>query len=197
MWTCPTCSEQLEDQFDACWKCGTMPDGRRIADFKPDPEGIAADEGPEEKPPAPVRLPTVTYFSIPVVLITAIVYNCYVEWNNWGETSQQRLEQITAVDWVIGGSVWVLGMLLVGIPAFVAFIRTAREKPRTELDFGGRFRFFIPMVDLPDFRFFLLPAEFRERYPWFTPVYYGSIVACFMAPVVFAVASLWWEPFGG
>lgn len=21
MWTCPKCNEQLEDQFDSCWKC--------------------------------------------------------------------------------------------------------------------------------------------------------------------------------
>ena len=24
MWTCPRCSEQLEDQFDACWKCANQ-----------------------------------------------------------------------------------------------------------------------------------------------------------------------------
>ena len=194
MWTCPNCSEQLEDQFDACWKCGTKPDGGRIADFEPDPEGDVPDVGPDEKR-EPVRLPTVTYFSIPVVLITAVAYNCYIEWNNWGETPRQRFEQITAVDWVIGVGVWIFGVLFVCIPALAALIRTARQKPRKELIVARRFRFFIP-IDFPDFRFFLLPAEFRERYPWFTPVYYGSIVACFVAPVVFGVALLWWGPFG-
>jgi hypothetical protein len=24
MWTCPTCGEQIEDQFDACWKCASQ-----------------------------------------------------------------------------------------------------------------------------------------------------------------------------
>ena len=23
MWTCPTCAEELEDQFDSCWKCAS------------------------------------------------------------------------------------------------------------------------------------------------------------------------------
>lgn len=27
MWTCTNCNEQLEDNFDSCWKCGTAQDG--------------------------------------------------------------------------------------------------------------------------------------------------------------------------
>jgi predicted nucleic-acid-binding Zn-ribbon protein len=27
MWTCCKCNEELEDQFDSCWKCGTGKDG--------------------------------------------------------------------------------------------------------------------------------------------------------------------------
>ena len=27
MWTCPKCGEQVEDQFDACWKCSTPKTG--------------------------------------------------------------------------------------------------------------------------------------------------------------------------
>ena len=27
MWVCSNCNEQLEDQFDSCWKCGTARDG--------------------------------------------------------------------------------------------------------------------------------------------------------------------------
>ena len=29
MWTCSKCSESLDDQFDACWRCGTGKDGSR------------------------------------------------------------------------------------------------------------------------------------------------------------------------
>jgi hypothetical protein len=27
MWTCPKCSESLDDGFNECWKCGTFKDG--------------------------------------------------------------------------------------------------------------------------------------------------------------------------
>lgn len=26
MWTCPKCSEEIEDQFDSCWKCAPRPE---------------------------------------------------------------------------------------------------------------------------------------------------------------------------
>ncbi len=29
MWTCPSCGERIEDQFDACWECGTSGEGVR------------------------------------------------------------------------------------------------------------------------------------------------------------------------
>jgi hypothetical protein len=27
MWKCKKCGKQIEDNFDACWKCGTGKDG--------------------------------------------------------------------------------------------------------------------------------------------------------------------------
>jgi hypothetical protein len=27
MWTCKKCGEQIDDQFDSCWKCATTKDG--------------------------------------------------------------------------------------------------------------------------------------------------------------------------
>jgi predicted nucleic-acid-binding Zn-ribbon protein len=27
MWTCSKCGEQIDDQFDSCWKCATVPGG--------------------------------------------------------------------------------------------------------------------------------------------------------------------------
>ena len=26
MWTCPKCAEEIEDQFDSCWRCAVRPD---------------------------------------------------------------------------------------------------------------------------------------------------------------------------
>lgn len=34
MWTCPKCGEQIEDQFDSCWKCATVPGEPTIKCFK-------------------------------------------------------------------------------------------------------------------------------------------------------------------
>ena len=33
MWTCAKCREEIEDTFDACWKCGTFKDGTEDPDF--------------------------------------------------------------------------------------------------------------------------------------------------------------------
>jgi hypothetical protein len=37
MWTCPKCGEQLEDQFDSCWKCAGTPEQKRSASTTPRP----------------------------------------------------------------------------------------------------------------------------------------------------------------
>jgi len=53
MWRCPNCGEQIGDEFDLCWNCGTAPDGTRAADFHAEPSDSAVpDHGPEpEKQP--------------------------------------------------------------------------------------------------------------------------------------------------
>lgn len=35
MWTCNQCSEQIEDTFDSCWKCGTAKGDRPAAPVTP------------------------------------------------------------------------------------------------------------------------------------------------------------------
>ena len=37
MWHCPNCGEQIDNVFDACWKCGTAQDGTLAADFQAKP----------------------------------------------------------------------------------------------------------------------------------------------------------------
>jgi len=34
MWTCPKCHEDVEDDFDLCWKCGTSQDGTENPEFR-------------------------------------------------------------------------------------------------------------------------------------------------------------------
>jgi hypothetical protein len=47
MWTCRTCGEKLEDQFDACWKCGSSKEGvapgQVVAEETPKDEGANLD----------------------------------------------------------------------------------------------------------------------------------------------------------
>lgn len=37
MWTCKTCSETLEDEFESCWNCGTSRDGDLDPEFVAEP----------------------------------------------------------------------------------------------------------------------------------------------------------------
>ena len=53
MWRCPSCGEHVDNQFDACWNCGTAQDGTEGTDFRAEPSGAKVpDFGPEpEEPP--------------------------------------------------------------------------------------------------------------------------------------------------
>jgi uncharacterized protein (DUF983 family) len=46
MWTCPKCLEDVDDDFDVCWQCGTNVDGVVDQSFKPEIEG----EPPKYRP---------------------------------------------------------------------------------------------------------------------------------------------------
>jgi len=37
MWKCVKCSEEVEDNFDTCWSCGTAPDGTEDPHFGSSP----------------------------------------------------------------------------------------------------------------------------------------------------------------
>jgi len=47
MWTCPTCGEQHEDQFDSCWKCAPAPAEAVLSEAEPLP--LSAEPGPVEE----------------------------------------------------------------------------------------------------------------------------------------------------
>ena len=54
MWRCPRCGEEIEDGFDACWKCGTDQDGVPAENFQPEPDDASVpDPGPEPELPDP------------------------------------------------------------------------------------------------------------------------------------------------
>lgn len=51
MWHCTKCGEQIDDAFDACWKCGTAQDGTVNANFQAEPsDPEVPDPGPGPQP---------------------------------------------------------------------------------------------------------------------------------------------------
>jgi hypothetical protein len=40
MWTCPVCHEDVDDDFEVCWSCGSTREGIKDPDFDPEREGI-------------------------------------------------------------------------------------------------------------------------------------------------------------
>jgi len=40
MWKCSKCGENVEDDFEVCWSCGTNKEGMPNPDFVPEQEGI-------------------------------------------------------------------------------------------------------------------------------------------------------------
>ncbi|MCA9212989.1 MAG: hypothetical protein KDB27_07990 [Planctomycetales bacterium] len=48
MWKCPNCEEQIEDNFDTCWNCGTQPDGTTDSWFARNPDAPAAADQSKE-----------------------------------------------------------------------------------------------------------------------------------------------------
>ena len=45
MWICPNCGERIEEQFDACWKCGAGREGAQLVppeafEMNPTPTGL-------------------------------------------------------------------------------------------------------------------------------------------------------------
>lgn len=55
MWTCASCEEEVEDQFDVCWNCGTEKDGSlpdepsRYAAMPRDERVVRSDSDPTER----------------------------------------------------------------------------------------------------------------------------------------------------
>ena len=50
MWQCPNCGEPIDDEFDACWKCGTAQDGTPAAEFRAEPDDpTVPDLGPDSE----------------------------------------------------------------------------------------------------------------------------------------------------
>ena len=175
MWNCLNCSETHDDQFDACWKCGSTRDGQRNPESRlAEPvEGHAQSTRADGESPS-LRLPAVTYFSIPVYLWYAAIRLLF----QLADFPSARPYEwpATPAGWVVQIAVIVGTTFFIGIPIFACIVRAlyrfiSRRTP------GG-----IEMLSM-----FLLPQEFRSKHRWFVPIYYGSILAAVLLPVACAI----------
>jgi len=57
MWTCPKCSESLDDAFNECWKCGTFKDGAEDPGFAKRAAVTRAPEQPSDGSKHPMLCP--------------------------------------------------------------------------------------------------------------------------------------------
>ena len=134
MWQCPNCDEQLEAQFDSCWKCGTMADGGRDPDFvvtepvRPVDQAAVPQVDASERPT--LELPTMTYFAIPLSFAMMVAQSIWQMTTSQGfsigispaqlpgSSSVSPFEIVSAIVFTIlfGG--------VIGIPVFINFIRT-------------------------------------------------------------------------
>ena len=78
MWLCSKCSESVDDNFDACWKCGTSWDGVENPDFQSAPvtDKVAPDV-------APTRIDPITCARCDVPL-EYVGRKRFHEGTNWG-----------------------------------------------------------------------------------------------------------------
>jgi hypothetical protein len=75
MWCCERCSEEIDDVFDACWKCGTSRDGTADENFVP-ADSIPREWLVNDSPPNPsgdVPKPTLLEKAIKGFLICAAI----------------------------------------------------------------------------------------------------------------------------
>jgi hypothetical protein len=44
MWYCSKCGEEVDDEFDVCWSCGTTREGIQDTGFNPETEGVLTEQ---------------------------------------------------------------------------------------------------------------------------------------------------------
>lgn len=174
MWQCPNCNEQLEPQFESCWKCGTRPDGEREPEFVIS-EPVRAEDQAEVQTAVPTRLelPAVSYFAIPVYVLVLLAGSI---WHSAFRTDTfDGVGSISAFEIVV--LVAFAGIL--GIPIALLWMKSLFQSVRN----GSSRSYFAEVAWL--LSVFRLPDSIRRKHRWFVPVYVGALYGfCTIVPVL-------------
>lgn len=129
------------------------------------------------------KLPKYTYYFIPVFLISLAVVETALGING------DRNELVSVGCFWIRLFLFLLAVPLLGIPLFIAFVRMAFRFPS-----GGNFTLFVSGI----VQLFSLPPSITTKSPWFSKLYYGTLLVFLLVEVVALVELMWaaWKTFG-
>ncbi len=184
MWECQVCGEELEEQFDACWKCGT-PESETTppADDFPESDSFLTAVEPDPSALLPQTLPEITYYSIPPWILSGIAIASWEIGSTKVAPDAQLFLNVTLLNMSLSPlSVGhaVVGVTLIHLPLARLLLRAGfrvmvqQDYWTTELR-GGRW--FLSL--------FRLPMSIRQRHSRFRFLYYGSLLSMCLAPFVF------------
>ena len=179
MWRCLACGEELDEQFDTCWKCGT-PESETVPPANGFPEGDDRPTPVESDPGAlpPQTLPEITYYGIPPWIFSGIAI---AAWEIGSRRVAPDTPLLPNVPWSpLSIAHAVFGVILIHLPLAWLLLRAYfrvmawRDHWTPELRDG---RWLLSL--------FRLPTSISERHPWFWYPYYGSLLSMCLAPFAF------------
>lgn len=184
-WKCENCGELHNEQFDACWNCGTTP----TAEWNSKPEALGPETFDEQTgkigvngAPLPrLGLPDFWYFSVPPFVATVFLLAVGRESVGTTQSNADPFDSLLLQS-PMHLAMWCVFSCLIGLPMLIAAIHAmwlCIIHRRTI----GRTSDLWWLLSM-----FKLPESIRLSRPWFTPLYYGSIVALHLAPIGHA----WW-----
>jgi hypothetical protein len=182
MWRCLACGEELDNQFDTCWKCGT-PRSETVppADSIPKGDDRPTPAGPDPGALPPHALPEITYYSIPIWIFSGIAIAAWEIGSRGTAPDTPRLPNVLWSPLSIAHA--VSGAILIHLPlawlllrAYFRLLEWWDWQDYLALDFLGS-RWLLSC--------FRLPTSISERHPWFWFPYYGSLLSMCLAPFAF------------
>ena len=114
MWPCPNCTEQVDDQFDVCWNCGTAKDGTTDPDFRVE-RALAPQDESEDVEPIQFRIGHILALTALVAVVSAVGLSVFLKMFVGAVLSLVMFTLFGFAFWFL---VWTLVYLVVGSRGF-------------------------------------------------------------------------------